>query len=128
MAAVPSVSAVPSPRRSLDLSRLRGRGRGPAIRAGAELVLDSGSCLAGPVGPEIRSRRVRSAPSGGSPARRSWDPDELALLREAYAAAPGAVFLRGEAGVGKSRLVAEFLAGVEDLRGSSPARACPAAG
>jgi DNA-binding CsgD family transcriptional regulator/tetratricopeptide (TPR) repeat protein len=39
---------------------------------------------------------------------------ELTLLREAYAAAPGAVFLRGEAGVGKSRLVAEFLAGVRD--------------
>ena len=38
---------------------------------------------------------------------------ELALLRAAHAAAPGAVFLRGEAGVGKSRLVAEFLAGVE---------------
>jgi DNA-binding CsgD family transcriptional regulator/tetratricopeptide (TPR) repeat protein len=38
---------------------------------------------------------------------------ELALLREAYAAAPGAVFLRGEAGVGKSRLVAEFLTGVK---------------
>jgi DNA-binding CsgD family transcriptional regulator/tetratricopeptide (TPR) repeat protein len=38
---------------------------------------------------------------------------ELALLRESYAAAPGAVFLRGEAGVGKSRLVAEFVAGVK---------------
>jgi DNA-binding CsgD family transcriptional regulator/tetratricopeptide (TPR) repeat protein len=35
---------------------------------------------------------------------------ELALLRESFAAAPGAVFVRGEAGVGKSRLVAEFVA------------------
>jgi DNA-binding CsgD family transcriptional regulator/tetratricopeptide (TPR) repeat protein len=47
---------------------------------------------------------------------------ELALLRAAHDAAPGGVFLGGEAGVGKSRLVGEFLAEVADratvLRGN----------
>jgi DNA-binding CsgD family transcriptional regulator len=47
---------------------------------------------------------------------------ERALLRAAHDAAPGGVFLGGEAGVGKSRLVEEFLAEVADratvLRGN----------
>jgi len=49
---------------------------------------------------------------------------ELAQLREALAGAPGAVLLGGEAGVGKTRLIKEFAAGLRGAEGA-PARGGP---
>jgi DNA-binding CsgD family transcriptional regulator len=63
-------------------------------------------------GPVARCARMpRVPPRMSSPTFVGRAP-ELALLSEALAAAPGAAFIGGEAGVGKSRLAEEFLRSV----------------